>query len=77
MTDSLGPNRKYKRWRDAAEAVWREQGWKGYWRGFLPCFLRAFPGLSLRICGQREMADHKLANAMALVAFEGVMRWLP
>lgn len=59
MTDDLGPNRKFRRWRDAAVAVGRENGFKGYWRGFVPCFLRAFP-----------------ANAMALVAFEGVMRTL-
>ncbi|OCK84369.1 mitochondrial carrier [Lepidopterella palustris CBS 459.81] len=60
MTDPLGPERKFARWRDAAKAVYRENGWRGYWRGFVPCFLRAFP-----------------ANAMALVAFEGVMRALP
>ena len=65
MTDSLGGSlgdgeRKFKRWRDAAQEVWRKDGARGYWRGFLPCFLRAFP-----------------ANAMALVAFEGVMRALP
>ncbi|EEP75402.1 conserved hypothetical protein [Uncinocarpus reesii 1704] len=65
MTDPLGGGlndgeRKFHRWRDAAIAVGRENGWRGYWRGFLPCFLRAFP-----------------ANAMALVAFEAVMRWLP
>ncbi|EAS34788.3 mitochondrial carrier protein [Coccidioides immitis RS] len=65
MTDPLGGGlgdgeRKFRRWKDAAIAVGRENGWRGYWRGFLPCFLRAFP-----------------ANAMALVAFEGVMRWLP
>lgn len=65
MTDPLGGShgdgeRRFPRWKDAAVAVYRERGWGGYWRGFLPCFLRAFP-----------------ANAMALVAFEGVMRWLP
>ncbi|KAI4125688.1 MAG: hypothetical protein LQ347_005272 [Umbilicaria vellea] len=65
MTDPLGAplvggERRFHGWRDAARAVWRENGWKGYWRGFLPCFLRAFP-----------------ANAMALVAFEAVMRTLP
>ncbi|SLM39163.1 mitochondrial carrier [Lasallia pustulata] len=65
MTDALGPplaggERRLHGWRDAAKAVWRENGWKGYWRGFVPCFLRAFP-----------------ANAMALVAFEAVMRTLP
>ncbi|KAK7541568.1 mitochondrial carrier domain-containing protein [Phyllosticta citricarpa] len=59
MTDPLGEGRKYPRWKDAARAVWQETGWRGYWRGFVPCFLRAFP-----------------ANAMALVAFEGVMRTL-
>ncbi|KAH8811680.1 mitochondrial carrier domain-containing protein [Xylogone sp. PMI_703] len=65
MTDPLGGGlgdgeRKYARWRDAAVDVYRKLGWRGYWRGFVPCFLRAFP-----------------ANAMALVAFEGVMRALP
>ncbi|KAK8189027.1 mitochondrial carrier domain-containing protein [Phyllosticta capitalensis] len=59
MTDPLGEGRKYPRWKDAAKAVWKDNGWRGYWRGFVPCFLRAFP-----------------ANAMALVAFEGVMRML-
>jgi solute carrier family 25 carnitine/acylcarnitine transporter 20/29 len=60
MTDPLGPDRRFPRWRDAARTVYQETGWRGYWRGFVPCFLRAFP-----------------ANAMALVAFEGVMRNLP
>ena len=65
MTDPLGGalndgQRRFRHWRDAARAIGREAGWRGYWRGFVPCFLRAFP-----------------ANAMALVAFEGVMRALP
>lgn len=64
MTDPLGGGlndgvRRFPNWRSAAVAVYKETGWRGYWRGFLPCFLRAFP-----------------ANAMALVAFEGVMRAL-
>jgi solute carrier family 25 carnitine/acylcarnitine transporter 20/29 len=59
MTDELGALRKFPRWRDAVRAVYKENGLKGYWRGFVPCFLRAFP-----------------ANAVALVAFEGVMRTL-
>ncbi|KAI1341375.1 mitochondrial carrier [Xylariaceae sp. FL0016] len=65
MTDAMGGKLqdgtpKYRSWRQAAEAVYRDAGMKGYWRGFVPCFLRAFP-----------------ANAVALVAFEGVMRSLP
>ena len=65
MTDPLGGglndgNPRFRHWKDAAKVVYREAGWRGYWRGFVPCFLRAFP-----------------ANAMALVAFEGVMRALP
>ena len=65
MTDPLGGRlndgeRKFRNWRQAAWTVGRESGFRGYWRGFVPCFLRAFP-----------------ANAMALVAFEGVMRALP
>lgn len=42
MTDPLD-NRKYNNWRAAAVQVYRDAGWKGYWRGFVPCFLRAFP----------------------------------
>ncbi|KAI1812905.1 carrier protein YMC2 [Poronia punctata] len=65
MTDPMGGKLsdgtpKFRNWAEAARAVYRENGAKGYWRGFVPCFLRAFP-----------------ANAMALVAFEGVMRALP
>lgn len=65
MTDALGGGlrdgeRRFSSWRSAARGVWQDAGFKGYWRGFLPCFLRAFP-----------------ANAVALVAFEGVMRTLP
>ena len=26
-----------------AEQLYREAGWRGFWRGFLPCVLRAFP----------------------------------
>lgn len=64
MVDPLGGTLndgtpKFRKWSDAARAVYQERGWRGYWRGFVPCFLRAFP-----------------ANAMALVAFEGVMRTL-
>ncbi|KAI5840552.1 mitochondrial carrier domain-containing protein [Morchella snyderi] len=59
MTDNLD-QRRFRNWREAARGVYREAGLRGYWRGFLPCFLRAFP-----------------ANAVALVAFEGVMRNLP
>ncbi|KAL2159657.1 hypothetical protein VTH06DRAFT_2226 [Thermothelomyces fergusii] len=48
MTDPLGGGlndgvRRFPRWKDAAKAVYREAGLGGYWRGFLPCFLRAFP----------------------------------
>lgn len=48
MADPLGGGlgdgqRRFHRWRDAARAVYRESGPAGYWRGFLPCFLRAFP----------------------------------
>ncbi|KAI8625701.1 carrier protein YMC2 [Xylariaceae sp. FL1651] len=65
MTDPMGGRLndgtpRFRSWWQAAQAVYRENGARGYWRGFLPCFLRAFP-----------------ANAMALVAFEGVMRALP
>jgi solute carrier family 25 carnitine/acylcarnitine transporter 20/29 len=24
-------------------SVWKEAGWRGFWRGFIPCMLRSFP----------------------------------
>ena len=65
MTDPLGGGlndgeRRFPTWKDAAREILRRDGPRGFWRGFVPCFLRAFP-----------------ANAVALVAFEGVMRALP
>ncbi|PWW76959.1 mitochondrial carrier [Tuber magnatum] len=42
MTDSL-ENRRFKSWREAATAIGRESGIRGYWRGFVPCIARAFP----------------------------------
>lgn len=54
MTDPLGGTlgdgtRQFPRWKDAARAVYRESGWRGYWRGFLPCFLRAFPANAMAL----------------------------
>lgn len=48
MTDPLGGSLgdgtpRFRRWKDAAMTVYSESGWKGYWRGFVPCILRAFP----------------------------------
>ena len=48
MTDPLGGKlndgqRRYARWKDAAKDIYRRNGVKSFWRGFLPCFLRAFP----------------------------------
>ena len=54
MTDPLGGGlgdgtRRFAHWKDAAAAVYRESGWRGYWRGFLPCFLRAFPANAMAL----------------------------
>ncbi|KAI5467130.1 mitochondrial carrier domain-containing protein [Mariannaea sp. PMI_226] len=54
MTDPLGGGlndgvRRFPRWKDAAVAVYRENGWRGYWRGFVPCFLRAFPANAMAL----------------------------
>lgn len=48
MVDPLGGGlndgtRQFPRWKDAARAVYREGGYRAFWRGFVPCFLRAFP----------------------------------
>ncbi|KAF8417849.1 mitochondrial carrier domain-containing protein [Tirmania nivea] len=44
--DGYGGGEKYGRnWMRAARGVYEEggAGWRGFWRGFMPCFLRAFP----------------------------------
>lgn len=44
MTDSLDlDKRRYKTWRQGFISIWRQEGIKGYYRGFVPCVLRAFP----------------------------------
>jgi len=44
MTDALDRDkRKYKSWLDGWTSIWRQDGFKGYYRGFVPCVLRAFP----------------------------------
>jgi solute carrier family 25 (mitochondrial carnitine/acylcarnitine transporter), member 20/29 len=43
MTDELGKERKYPTWSSAVRAVYRKSGYRGFWRGFVPSFLRAFP----------------------------------
>ncbi|RAL02044.1 mannosyltransferase complex subunit MNN9 [Aspergillus ibericus CBS 121593] len=54
MTDPMGGalgdgQRRFQWWKDAAVAVYRERGWRGYWRGFVPCFLRAFPANAMAL----------------------------
>jgi len=44
MTDSLDvEKRRYRGWKETWVAVWRREGVRGYYRGFVPCVLRAFP----------------------------------
>lgn len=48
MTDPMGGvlgdgQRRFHWWKDAAIVIYQERGWRGYWRGFVPCVLRAFP----------------------------------
>ena len=42
MTDNLD-NRRYKSWQHCVRSMYAENGVRTFWRGFLPCFLRAFP----------------------------------
>jgi solute carrier family 25 (mitochondrial carnitine/acylcarnitine transporter), member 20/29 len=48
MTDSMGGRLgdgvpKYDSMRSAARSIYQQGGLKGFYRGFVPCFLRAFP----------------------------------
>jgi len=35
--------RKYANSLDAMRSLWKEKGFPGFWRGFTPCLIRAFP----------------------------------
>lgn len=54
MTDPLSKGlgdgeRQFAKWKDAARSIWVRDGVKGYWRGFVPCFLRAFPANAMAL----------------------------
>ena len=55
ITDPLGGTlgdgmpRFYGRWRPAARDVLMRDGIKGYWRGFVPCIVRAFPANAIAL----------------------------
>jgi solute carrier family 25 carnitine/acylcarnitine transporter 20/29 len=54
MTGPLGgvtndKARRLARWKGVARSIYAESGWRGFWRGFLPCFLRAFPANAMSI----------------------------
>ena len=44
MTDSpIRAEKKFPRWIDAVKYIYKENGWKGFTRGFGPSILRSFP----------------------------------
>lgn len=44
QTDHPDPSaRRYRSVIDCARQVWSAEGFRGFWRGFAPCLLRAFP----------------------------------
>ena len=54
MTGPLGGEindkaKRLARWKGVARSIYTESGWRGFWRGFLPCFLRAFPANAMSI----------------------------
>lgn len=42
MTEPLTGG-KYQSWWDCFTSIRKRDGWRGYYRGFTPCFLRSFP----------------------------------
>jgi solute carrier family 25 carnitine/acylcarnitine transporter 20/29 len=58
--------------RAAAEQLYAEAGWRGFWRGFTPCVLRAFPanaaafgGFSVAMDALRALEQTKAAANIA------------
>jgi len=64
QADSLDPTKaRYRGIAHCASVIWREQGVRGFFRGFVPCMLRAFPAnagtfftyeLMMRLFGGRD-----------------------
>ncbi|KAI8821041.1 mitochondrial carrier domain-containing protein [Fimicolochytrium jonesii] len=43
MTQPSAHPRRYPTVRSCAQHIWRTEGLRGFYRGFVPCFLRSFP----------------------------------
>ena len=58
MTEPLDGARRLVKWKDVARSIYAESGWRGFWRGFLPCFLRAFPANAMSIVTFEAVMRH-------------------
>jgi solute carrier family 25 (mitochondrial carnitine/acylcarnitine transporter), member 20/29 len=74
MTDSLGGRLgdgrpRYHGLASAARSLRAEAGYRGFWRGFTPCFLRAFPANGVALVAfeavMRSFPDEKLREEHA------------
>ena len=77
MADGFGAERRFPRWIDAFRAVYSERGLKGFWRGFVPSALRAFPANAMALVSISKHPPSILPIAYlpyVQVTFEGVMR---
>lgn len=43
QSDGFGKDMKYRNMRDAFAQTWRQERWKGFWRGIGPTMVRAMP----------------------------------
>lgn len=75
MTDPLGGRLgdgipRNGNMRSAARSIYQQLGWRGFYRGFVPCFLRAFPANGTALLAfeatMRYMDDVTASKSMAL-----------
>ena len=71
---------RYSGMLDAAKAIYRTDGWRAFFSGFTPCFMRAFPANAacfVGMCIILSFTKNIHLYSLKQTAFELVMHFLP
>jgi len=69
---------RYSGMLDAAKTIYRTDGWRAFFSGFTPCFMRAFPANAACFVGKHySLFFNNKEYSFPSKAFELVMHFLP